>query len=146
MRFTSLILFLVLFLSFFVPISFIFCTLNIKSWNRPWLFIVHCTLYIMYAAWICDCDFESVTVTGAHPRGEGVASVFRLPLNKQTQFKHIYTKMIKQQTNVWHWVLNIDGLEKRKKCLSFIYKDFNLSTMEFIYLAMKVLLGPWWTG
>ena len=33
-------------------------------------------------------------------RGEGVASVIRLPLNKKTQFKHIHTKLIRQLTNV----------------------------------------------
>ena len=36
--------------------------------------------------------------------------------------------------------MNIDGFERKKK--SFIFKAFNLSTVELLYLAIKVLPGP----
>ena len=38
---------------------------------------------------------------------------------------------------VWLRVMNIDGFEDEKK-LSFICKAFNLSTVKFLYLAMRV--------
>ena len=51
------------------------------------------------------CVFDEGKVCGGglcwgSRRVEGVASVIRLPLNKKTQFKHIHTKLIRQQTNV----------------------------------------------
>ena len=42
--------------------------------------------------------------------------------------------------------MNIDGFEEEKNPLSFILKAFNLSTVEFLYLAMRVLPVPRWTG
>ena len=47
---------------------------------------------------------------------------------------------------MWHRVMIIDGFEERKNPLSFIFKTFNLSTVEFLYLAIRVLPGPRWTG
>ena len=54
----------------------------------------------------------------ASRRGEGVASVIRLPLNKKTQFKHRYTKLTRQQTNVGHIFMN----ERKKKITFFNFK------------------------
>ena len=42
--------------------------------------------------------------------------------------------------------MNIDGFERKKKLTFFYFKAFNLSTVEFLYLAIKVLPGPRWTG
>ena len=41
--------------------------------------------------------------------------------------------------------MNLDGFEK-KNPFPLILKAFNLSTVDFLYLAMRVLLGPRWTG
>ena len=50
---------------------------------------------------------------------------------------YIFTKLIRQQTRF----MNIDGFEeKNKKSLSFIFKGINLSTVDFLYFAIRVIL------
>ena len=42
--------------------------------------------------------------------------------------------------------MNIDGFEERKKSFSFIFKAFNMSTVDLVELSWLNIKTPRWTG